>query len=172
MDPITSASAYVALLTYLRDPAIGLAVIGPGVLSLAIVGFYARAGRISPRLQLLWVLAVVISFWCARWESSAEAESLYIYSGFSVACMLLLFHRVYISPALAYALTFLSLWWVDVTRAFCQALRCNWPLDQFYVGVGGAGHTDALVWVPLLTAGFVGYALVRLKAQGARLREI
>jgi len=83
-----------------------------------------------------------------------------------------LFFRVYISPALAYALTFLSLWWVDITHALCQAVLCQWDLDRFYVGVGGAGIFDTLFVVPLLTAGFVAIVTAVLKRQGERLQEI
>jgi hypothetical protein len=99
-------------------------------------------------------------------------QRLYIYSGFSVACLVLLFFRVYISPALAYALTFLSLWWVDITHALCQAVLCQWELDRFYVGVGGAGVLDTLFVVPLMTAAFVGFVSARLKRQGVPLQEI
>ena len=56
-----------------------------------------------------YILALGISFCCARWEVTGEVQRLYIYSAFSVACLLLLFVRIYVAPALAYALTFLAL---------------------------------------------------------------
>ena len=164
-EEFIGGSAFKILLEYLRSPETHLAVIFPGVLSLAILGFYSRLGRISQRLQLLWVLALAIAFYSAHWDVSEDMQRLYVYSAFSVTCAMLLFNRMYISPPLAYALTFLSLWWVDVTRAFCFALECGRPLEEFYVGVGGAGLLDALFIMPLLTAAVVGYAGARLKCQ-------
>src|SRR5512147_2320301 len=99
------------LVHYLVAPETRLAVVIPGVASLAILGFYARQGRVSHRLQLLWFVALAVSFCCARWEITADVQRLYIYSAFSVACLLLLLIRIYVAPALVYALTFLALWW-------------------------------------------------------------
>lgn len=164
--------AYTALLKYLSSPAVLFAVLLPGLISVAIYWSYRRAGKVSARLQVLWLFALGLTFYFAHWEQSEDAQSLYIYSGFSIACLVLLFFRVYISPALAYALTFLSLWWVDITHALCQAVLCQWDLDRFYVGVGGAGVFDALFVVPLLTAGFVAVVSARLRRQGERLQEI
>ena len=165
-------TAYTALLKYLGSPAVLLSVLLPGLISVAIYWSHRRAGRVSARLQVLWVVALVVTFYFAHWEQSEDVQRLYIYSGFSVACLVLLFFRVYISPALAYALTFLSLWWVDITHALCQAVLCQWDLDRFYVGVGGAGIFDTLFVVPLLTAGFVAIVTAVLKRQGERLQEI
>ena len=110
-----------------------------------------------------------IAYFCARWDSSPDGDTLYTYSAFSIACLVLLFHRIYVPPALAYALTFLSLWWVDVTRALCRTLECDIPLSQFYVGVGGAGIRDALFLLPLMTAIAVAYGASRIVRRGERL---
>lgn len=171
-DEFLIGPGYSTLAGYLQSPSTRLAVLMPGILSLGIVVFYSRSGRISERLQLLWVLALPISFCCARWDDNGDMQQLYIYSAFSVVCLILLFKRVYISPPLAYALTFLSLWWVDVTHAFCQFLEYGGRLDQFYLGVGGAGMLDSLFLVPLFTALVVGYAKARLEHQGATLAMI
>lgn len=160
------------LVHYLVAPETRLAVIVPGLISLAILWFYARQGKVSRRLQLLWLLTLGVSFCCARWEVTDEVQRLYIYSAFSVACLLLLFRRIYVAPALVYALTFLSLWWVDVAHALCRALVCGADLDRFYVGVGGAGAGDGLVLVPLATALAVAYAACRIRARGERLAEL
>jgi hypothetical protein len=162
----------MALLRYVTNPAIQLAVVVPGLISVAIYWSYRRAGKVSLRLQLLWSIALLLTFIFARWEQSEEVQRLYIYSGFSVACMVLLYFRVYISPALAYALTFLSLWWVDITHALCQAVLCEWDLDRFYVGIGAAGLFDTLFVVPLLTAGLVAFLSALFRRQGVQLREI
>jgi len=165
-------TAYTALLKYLSSPGIRLSVLLPGLLSVAIYWIYRRAGRVSYRLQILWCFALALTFFFARWEQSEEVQRLYIYSGFSIACLVMLYFRVYISPALAYALTFLSLWWVDITHALCQAVLCNWDLDRFYVGVGGAGMMDTLFVVPLMTAAFVAFVGAQFRRQGVRLQEI
>ena len=172
LEELFGSPAARTLGEYLARPETSVAVLLPGIASLAILRFYFRAGRISDRLKLLWLMALPVSFYCARWESNPEVQQLYVYSAFSVACLLLLFNRVYISPALAYALTFLSLWLVDVTRALCHALECGSRLDQFYFGVGGAGVYDALFLVPLFTAAAVGYAAARLRSRGEVFRSI
>jgi hypothetical protein len=165
-------STYLALLRYFSDPAVQLAVLLPGIVSVAIYWAYRRAGKVSFPLQVLWSAALALTFFFARWEHSEDAQRLYIYSGFSVACLVLLYFRVYIPPALAYALTFLSLWWVDVTHALCQAVLCKWDLERFYVGVGGAGVFDTLFVVPLLTACLVAIVTAQFRRQGVQLREI
>jgi hypothetical protein len=172
LEELLTAPGVVGLVRYLHLPETRAAVILPGLASLAVVNFYARAGRISLRLQLLWILALPISYFTARWVVTSEVEQLYIFSAFSVACALLLFMRIYVPPALAFALTFLSLWWVDVTQAFCRALECDAPIELFYHGVGGAGVGDALVLVPLMTGAFMAYGARRIRARGERMAEL
>ena len=115
-------------------------------------------------------LALEFSF--ARWTQTGDLLELYVYSSFSVACLLLVFRGLWISPTLAYALTYLSLWWTDVMQALCRRLESDLPLDGFYVGVGGAGAWDALLVVPLLTALAVGYAGTRVRRRGVGLQDI
>jgi hypothetical protein len=172
LEELLSGPSGQALVHYLRSPETWLAVVVPGGLSLAILGFYFRQGKISRRLLLLWLAMLGLSCFCARWEITAEAQQLYIYSAFSVACALLLFKRIYVAPALAYALTFLALWWVDMLHALHYALESGASITGFYLGVGGAGAADALVLVPLLTAATVAYAASRIRAQGERLAEL
>ena len=169
LDELLGNPAYQTLADYLSCPETRVAVLLPGVFSFGILALYARAGKLSRRLQLLWLLALAISFYSARWELTSEAHQLYIYSAFSVACIVLLFKRVYVAPALAYALTFLSLWTVDVGYALSKTLECGAPLWTFYVGVGGAGFRDALFLLPLMTAAAVVYARRRIEARGERL---
>ncbi len=171
LEELLASPATRTLVHYLVAPETRLAVLIPGVASLAILGFYVRQGKVSRRLQLLWVLTLGVSFYCTRWEVTAEVQRLYIYSACSVACLLLLFRRIYVAPALAYALTFLALWWVDMAHALCRALECG-DLERFYVGVGGAGARDGLVLVPLLTALAITYAAGRIRARGERLAEL
>jgi len=169
LEELLVSPGYRTFVNYLLRPETGLAVLLPGLVSLAILGFYLRAGKVSKRLLLLWVLLLPIGYYCARWELTPDGVELYTYSAFSVACVLLLFNRISVPPALAYALTFFSLWWVDVTRALCRTLECDSLLSQFYVGVGGAGWGDALFLLPLMTAAAVAYASARIQARGERL---
>ena len=158
--------------TYLSSPSTRVAVLGPGSVSLAIVLFYSYRGRISPSLQLIWVVTVLISFYCSRWDESGDMRRLYIFSAFSVASLLLLFKRLYISPLLTYALTFLSLWSVDMMHALCRSLELDNSIEGFYSGIGGAGATDALSLVPLITAMMVSYAAARVRQQEEVLQPI
>jgi len=172
LPEVFGSSGYETLHAYLADPATQTAVIVPGALACGIVLFHSLTGRISERLQLTWMLTLPLSFSLARWAESGDLQQLYVYSSFSVACVLLVFRGLWISPALAYALTYLSLWWTDVMQALCRRLESDLPLDGFYVGVGGAGARDALLVVPLLTALAVGYADTRVRRRGVVLQDI
>jgi len=55
-------TASTALLKYLGSPAVLLAVLIPGLISVAIYWSHRRAGRVSARLQVLWVVALVVTF--------------------------------------------------------------------------------------------------------------
>ncbi|HZP85330.1 MAG TPA: hypothetical protein VFB54_00820 [Burkholderiales bacterium] len=159
----------LALLAYLRTPETWTAVLLPGTVSLAIFGAYLHAGRISAQLQRIWWCALPISYGCAYWVITPEAESLYIFSAFSVACAFLLFRRRSVPPALAFALTFLSLFSVDMSHALARAITVGLPLDRFYLGVGGAGLRDSLLVMPSLTAMTVAYARLRIRRRGEEL---
>jgi hypothetical protein len=172
LEALVASPEYCTLVDYFSRPEICWAVLLPGIVSLAIVSFYVRRGLLSDRMQLVWVLVLPVSFYCARWEATSDVQQLFIYSGFSVACLVLAFHRVYVSPVLAYALTFLSLWWVDMTQALCHAIECDVPLDGFYVGVGGGGIYDSLFLMPLVTAAAASYALARLRSKGEVLAQL
>jgi len=106
---------------------------------------------------------------CARWNYTEEVHQLHIYSAFSVGCMIVFFKRMYIPPAMAYALTFWSLCLVDLTAAFQHAIEWHLPMETFYYGVGGAGSVDALFVVPPFTATAAAYASLRLKSTGRTL---
>ena len=161
-----------ALLTYLLSPQTIAAVVLPGLLSLCILAAYTWAGRVSRMLQLIWWIALPISYLCAYWVVTPERESLYIFSAFSVACVFLLFFRKSLPPALAFALTFFSLLSVDLSHAFARALSGAFPVERFYMGVGGAGVMDSLLVMPLVTAILVPYARTRIQRRGERLVDI
>ena len=160
------------LLAYLHAPETLAAVVLPGILSVAILLGYASAGRVSRRLMAVWWAALPVSYLCAYWVITTETQTLYIFSAFSVACLFLLFFRKSLPPALAFALTFMSLLFVDMSHALARAMSGHFPIDRFYLGVGGAGWRDALIVVPLITAGMVAYARLRIRHRGERLVEI
>lgn len=172
LEDLLSGPGVGAFVEYVQSPHVWLTVIMPGLVSLGILAFYIRQGKVSHRLQLVWLGTLVVSFGCARWEVTPEVQQLYIYSAFSVACALLLFKRMYLAPPLAYALTYLSLWWVDVVQALRHAIVSGTAIDHFYLGVGGAGATDALVLVPLATAILIAYGVKRIRARGEQLAEL
>jgi hypothetical protein len=161
-------SAAWQLWQYLLRPNTWVAVLIPGIASTVIL---ARADRISMRLRLLWMVSLPLTVACMRWNHVGDLHQLCIFSIFSVACLLVLFRRMYISPALIYALTFMSLSAVDLGAAFMHALEYDLPLSTFYYGVGGAGIHDALLIVPAVTAALALYATARLKTTRAPLAE-
>lgn len=161
-----------ALLAYLHAPETLAAVVLPGLLSIAILSGYASMGRVSRRLMIIWWAALPVSYLCARWVVTPQTESLYIFSAFSVACAFLLFFRKSMPPALAFALTFLSLLSVDMSHALARAMSGTLPLGYFYLGIGGAGWYDALIITPLVTAAAVAYARSRILRRGEQLSEI
>jgi len=160
------------LLSYLSAPETQIAVLVPGAFSLAALVHYMRRRRISLRLQAVWWLALPITYLCATWVITTEQQSLYIYSAFSVACALLLFGRVYVPAALAFALTFVALLCVDLAHAFTRALISGASLDTFYWGVGGAGARDSLLVMPVLTALVMAYGKLRIRMRGEVLVEL
>jgi hypothetical protein len=170
-DGTLSVTTGSASYDYLLSPSAWVAVFIPALLSLLILAWYIYAGRFSSRLQLVWIGSMPITLFCARWDYSNDLHQLYLYSAFSVACLILLFKRMYISPLLAYALSFLSLFLVDFGEAFAHAIQWRLPLATFYYGVGGAGVMDALFIVPALTALAVAYGAIRLKGQHPILHE-
>ncbi|MCC7547862.1 MAG: hypothetical protein IT532_08855 [Burkholderiales bacterium] len=172
IERLLSDPGGAALMSYLSTPETQLAVLLPGALSVAALGYYARGRRISLRLQAMWWLALPISYLCATWVISAEQQSLYIYSAFSVACALMLFGRVCVPPALAFALTFASLLCVDLLHAFTRALMTGASLQTFYWGVGGAGARDSLFVMPALTALVLAYGQVRIRMRGETVMEL
>jgi len=161
-----------ALASYLRTRETQVAVLLPGAISLAVLAVYAYGGRISLRLQAVWWLALPISYLCATWVITAQTQSLYIYSAFSVACAVLIFRRVWVPPALAFALTFVSLFFVDMLHALTRALMTGGSLETFYWGVGGAGVNDSLFIMPLLTALVIAYGHLRIRMRGETLVEL
>jgi len=161
-----------ALASYVRARETQVAVLLPGAISLAVLAVYAYGRRISLRLQAIWWVALPISYLCATWVITEQTQSLYIYSAFSVACAFLIFSRVCVPPALAFALTFVSLFVVDMLHALTRAFMTGGSLETFYWGVGGAGMRDSLFIMPLLTALMIAYGRVRIRMRGETVVEL
>lgn len=113
---------------------------------------------------LFWVLAVAcagISAASGAWVVTSESVSLHLMpAGFTVVA-LLLYLRVSLSPGYAYALTFVSLFMADVTRALVAFGPTG---SRWWEGLGGAGLADGLFFFPLVSAALVGYARLRAKS--------
>ena len=141
-----------SLIEYLELPHTWIAVIVPMAISLGVLLRSADQLDRFATLQLLWWLSLPLMYATAHWRQDGETLSLYIVAWFSMACVFLAWRRMPVTPALGYALSFFSLFWVDLAHAFTRALKGDFPLDSFYYGVGGAGVFDGLVIFPLLTA--------------------
>ena len=172
LDHLLSTLGSGLLGQYLSARETQVAVLLPGVFSFATLGYYASNRRISARLQALWWLALPISYLCATWVVTSEQQSLYIYSAFSVACAFLLYRRVCVPPALAFALTFVALLCVDLAHAITRAIVTGSSLQTFYWGVGGAGARDSLFVMPALTALVMAYGQLRIRMRGEALLEL
>ncbi len=171
LDHLLSTLGSGLLGQYLSARETQVAVLLPGLFSIATLGYYASTRRISARLQALWWLALPISYLCATWVVTSEQQSLYIYSAFSVACALLLYRRVCVPAALAFALTFVALLCVDLAHALTRAIVTGSSLKTFYWGVGGAGARDSLLVMPALTALVMAYGQLRIRMRGETLLE-
>ena len=169
LDAVLALLESSALANYLSGGSAWVAVVIPGIVSVIVVALYVKAGRFSTRLRVLWLCSLPVTFVCTRWDYTDGVHQLYIYSAFSVACVMILFKRMYIAPPMAYALTFFSLSLVDITAALGHAIEWHLPVATFYYGVGGAGIVDALFVVPLLTGAAAAYAAARLKNSSPRL---
>jgi hypothetical protein len=146
-----------ALLGYTTLPHAWIAVLGPMVVSLVLLAKERRAARDYAIVRLVWWLSLPVMYATARWRIEGGVAMLHILALFSMVCLYLVWRRIPVSPGLAYGLTFFSLFWVDLARAFEYALTSGTSLATFYYGVGGAGFHDGLFVFPLLTAAAVRY---------------
>ncbi len=147
-----------ALVDFLTMPHAWIAVIGPMCVSLVL---WFRAYRKLDQyieLRLVWWLSLPLMYATAHWRETEHAVSLHILAWFSMACVYFAWRRKPVTPALAYSLTFFSLFWVDLAHALALALRSNASLSTFYQGVGGAGWYDGLFLFPPLAAAAIAYA--------------
>lgn len=144
-----------ALLGYLTMPSAQQAVLIPGAMTLFAFWHLDEKDRLP--LFKLFVLSTIISFMTARWDVTDDVRSLFILPCALFGVGVFLWQRIPISAPGAFAITFLSLWAVDMVKAseLVAEGEASWQL--FYYGVGGAGWRDGLAIFPVLSAALVHY---------------
>lgn len=147
-----------AFIDFLVMPHAWIAVLGPMLVSSWLLLKVYRTLDQYLALRMVWWLSLPLMYATAHWRENDAGVSLHILAWFSMACVYFAWRRKPVTPALAYALTFFSLFWVDLAHALSYALRTNAPLTTFYHGVGGAGWYDGLFVFPPLAAATIYYA--------------
>ena len=157
----------IKITTYLSSPHILLSVTIPAAVSLAwLVGAIHRQ-NVSASLIKSWMLCVIGTYFCSRWEVTEDLRQLFIIPVFFFYLAFHLYFGEKISPATAFSLAFLANWSVDMTRALELAIAKEVAFDEFYYGVGGAGMGDGLVFVPLAAVFLVYYVDFRRQSNPA-----
>lgn len=157
IDPQQSiASDLIASLAGIPPGVVSIVV--PLVLSvLAMAGLVKACGPVDRLLLLAWLLSLPAMYFASFWRETDGVLMLQILPIFSIAAMVMVWRKVDVPASLAYALSFFSLFAIDLVRAIEFANEHGIPLRGFMQGVGGAGITDGLFVFPALTAGFVVY---------------
>jgi hypothetical protein len=138
----------------------------PAVISLGIVlSRRARSGLGTADQFWLFVLSLALSAVLARATISPEGTALHIVPGATVLVCYLVWCGHYISPGLAFALT------------YATNLPVDYVLAKTLVGsgfdsecIGGGGWCDGLLVLPALTALAVMYANWRMAKAGRARR--
>jgi hypothetical protein len=134
----------------------------PALISIGFV-LARRAGSGLGASDQLWLLAfsLALSIVLARVSITPEATSLHIVPGATLVLCYLVWSGHYVSPGLAFAVT------------YATSLPVDFFVAQFAIGadfnaefIGGAGWRDALLVLPTLTAFAVMYGNWRLRQAG------
>jgi hypothetical protein len=134
----------------------------PAVISLGFVAARLTHSRLSKGGQLwLCAFSVAISALLARIDVTPDAISLHFPPGATVVLCYLVWRGHYVSPCLAFALTYASMLPVD----FWLAKMATGPHFN-PEGIGGAGWIDGLLIFPSLTALTIVYANWRMAKVG------
>lgn len=134
------------LYLYLSSPATWLSVLMP-----ALICIWALTT--SPLNRQQWktfLVCTALSFVSARWELKAEVEQLFLIPVMLVWLMVLLYRGDAWHGRQAFAVVFLSLWLVDMSKAALLHASGQLSGPAFYWGVGGAGIKDGLALFPSL----------------------
>jgi hypothetical protein len=134
----------------------------PAVISLGIVVARRARSQLSTGDQFwLGVFSVALSAVLARASVTPDAVALHIPPGATLLVCYLVWRGHYVSPGLAFALTYASCLPVDVCLA--QLVTGSEFSSE---GIGGAGWLDGLLIFPALNALAVGYANWRMARTG------
>jgi hypothetical protein len=134
----------------------------PAVISVAIiVAGRARSGLGAADQFWLVVLSLALTAVLARVVVTPEVTSLHIVPGATLIVCYLVWCGFYISPGLAFALTYATSLPVDF---FLAQMVTGADFDS--AAIGGAGWRDGLLMLPALTALAVIYANWRIATVG------
>jgi uncharacterized membrane protein len=134
----------------------------PALISLGLVIARRTRSRLGSGDQLwLVVFSLALSAVLARVSVTLDAISLHLPPGATAVLCYLVWRGYYISPGLAFALTYASMLLVDV----CLAKLATGPAFD-PGGIGGAGWLDGLLIFPALTALAIVYANWRMAKVG------
>ena len=134
----------------------------PALISVAIIlAGRARSGLGAADQFWLVVLSLALTAVLARVVITPEATSLHIVPGATLIVCYLVWCGFYISPGLAFALTYATSLPVDFFLA-----RMVTGADFNVGAIGGAGLRDGLLLLPVLTAVAVMYANWRIASVG------
>lgn len=140
------------LIEFIEKPATRIAVLLPCLIALLFWWGAATKGVVFAKVWQL-LLGIAITMICSHWKETDDGLlSFHMLPGYALVAVLLpAAERP--SSRLGYAFTFLSLLITDVAAAAVYTLQTSGQLtSNFYLGVGGAGHLDALFLLPLATA--------------------
>lgn len=134
----------------------------PALISVGIIlAGRARSGLAASDQFWLVVLSLALTAVLARVSVTPEATSLHIVPGATLIVCYLVWCGFYISPGLAFALTYATSLPVDFFLA-----QMVTGADFNIEAIGGAGWRDGLLLLPALTAAAVMYANWRIVSVG------
>lgn len=140
----------------------------PALISLGIVAARrARSGLGAADQFWLVVVSLALSAVLARVTITADETSLHVVPGATMVLCYLVWCGHYISPGLAFALTYATCLPVDF---FLAQLAVGFAFNAEFIG--GAGWRDGLLVLPALTALAVTYANWRMLKAGGRARLV
>lgn len=160
---MASESFWYAARQFAAQPSTWVAVFVPLTLSVALVARAAWRGRFPPWLAVTWVVCVALSQALSAWVVSTELRSLHVASVFTVAVVMAAYLRVHVDLGLAFGLTHLALLLVDVVEAARYAAVNGESTAEFFIGVGGAGLLDGLLFFPVTTVVVLAYSRRRYR---------
>jgi hypothetical protein len=152
LEPSSSVLA-LNLMQYLRLPSTHQAVILPAVLAI-LFWQYAKKHSLPIVSGVLFLLGTMATVQFSYFFDDGNEANLYQLPGY-LTVLVLVPTRYRPHWGHAYALSFISMFCSDLFCAFKHFQGQSGFTLNFFCGVGGAGFSDALVSVPLVTLVFV-----------------